>query len=183
MKNSQQLDFTLFTFRNVLLIIAAFRKKQTNKKASSSENGGLGRKVKNEELKDRKGRKGGEKELMWSEDAASVCVYVKKNEKEKGSGVPLQQSVGSAFTVAEQSGRHSRPAGSTWHAISSAPGTQASAIKTTPNKHTPSTLTTCEERGWGLGYTHTVEQWCLPLEPDRALLYLQTEVNYCKKTH
>ncbi|KAK5890614.1 hypothetical protein CesoFtcFv8_014118 [Champsocephalus esox] len=38
---------------------------------------------------------------------------------------PLQQSVGSAFTVAEQSGRHSRPAGSTWHAISSAPGTLA----------------------------------------------------------
>lgn len=33
----------------------------------------------------------------------------------------LQHSVGSAFTVAEQSGRHSRPAGSTWHAISSAP--------------------------------------------------------------
>lgn len=38
---------------------------------------------------------------------------------------PLQQSVGSAFTVAEQSGRHSRPTGSTWHAISSAPGTLA----------------------------------------------------------
>lgn len=35
---------------------------------------------------------------------------------------PLQQSVGSVFTVAEQSGRHSRPIGSTWHAISSAPG-------------------------------------------------------------
>ncbi|CAB1452039.1 unnamed protein product [Pleuronectes platessa] len=34
-----------------------------------------------------------------------------------------QQSVGSAFTVAEQTGRHSRPGGSTWHAISSAPGT------------------------------------------------------------
>ncbi|KAK9537443.1 hypothetical protein VZT92_005060 [Zoarces viviparus] len=38
---------------------------------------------------------------------------------------PLQHSVGSAFTVAEQSGRLSRPAGSTWHAISSAPGTLA----------------------------------------------------------
>lgn len=38
---------------------------------------------------------------------------------------PLQQSVGSAFTVAEQSGRHSQPAGSTWHAISSEPGTIA----------------------------------------------------------
>lgn len=38
---------------------------------------------------------------------------------------PLQQSVGSAFTVTEQSGRHSRPAGSTWHAISFAPGTLA----------------------------------------------------------
>lgn len=35
---------------------------------------------------------------------------------------PLQQSVGSVFTVAEQSGRHSQPIGSTWHAISSAPG-------------------------------------------------------------
>ncbi|TNN79367.1 hypothetical protein EYF80_010391 [Liparis tanakae] len=36
-----------------------------------------------------------------------------------------QHSVGSVFTVAEQSGRHSRPAGSTWHAISSAAGTHA----------------------------------------------------------
>lgn len=39
--------------------------------------------------------------------------------------LPLQQSVDLAFTVAEQSGRHSQPAGSTWHAISSAPGTLA----------------------------------------------------------
>lgn len=52
----------------------------------------------------------------------SVCMRERKRRIRKVV-FPLQQSVGSAFTVAEQSGRHSRPAGSTWHAISSAPGT------------------------------------------------------------
>lgn len=54
----------------------------------------------------------------------SVCAGERKRRREEVV-FPLQQSVGSAFMVAEQSGRHSRPAGSTWHAISSAPGTLA----------------------------------------------------------
>lgn len=66
------------------------------------------------------------KKLMWSEDAASLCVCESKRERGREEVVfPLQQSVGSAFTVAEQTGRHSRSTGSTWHAISSAPGTLA----------------------------------------------------------
>ncbi|KAI9538278.1 hypothetical protein NQZ68_016288 [Dissostichus eleginoides] len=52
-----------------------------------------------------------------------LCGMAK--EQKTGKVVEKRQSVGSAFTVAEQSGRHSRPAGSTWHAISSAPGTLA----------------------------------------------------------
>lgn len=54
----------------------------------------------------------------------SLCVRERARVREKVV-FPPQHSVGSAFTVAEQSGRHSRPAGSTWHAISSAPGTLA----------------------------------------------------------
>lgn len=62
----------------------------------------------------------------WWRCSISVCVRSCVRERKKGGGVStLQQSVGSAFTVAEQSGRHSQPAGSTWHAISSAPGTLA----------------------------------------------------------
>lgn len=54
-----------------------------------------------------------------------MCVYVRGKREGEKEVFPPQQSVGSAFTVAEQSGRHSQPAGSTWHAISSAPGTLA----------------------------------------------------------
>lgn len=57
----------------------------------------------------------------WHRNNDVQCLCVRKGRTEEVV-FPLQQSVGSVFTVAEQSGRHSRPIGSTWHAISSAPG-------------------------------------------------------------
>lgn len=101
----------------------------------------------------------------------SVCMW----ERKRGSKevvFPLQQSVGLAFTVAEQSGRHSRPAGSTWHAISSAPGTLAAqpaqpkhtSISDQNNAKQTHTKHTDNMWGWGLGGvkggdTDTAEQW------------------------
>lgn len=102
---------------------------------------------------------------------------------------PLQQSVGSAFTVAEQSGRHSRPIGSTWHAISSAlgmlaaqpaqpkhtsPGDQNNA-KQTRFRHTG----TCEVEEGGATYNKaTVKLLCMLLMHHSASRVSKNMRNY-----
>lgn len=100
-----------------------------------------------------------------------VCESVCVKERERVE-FPPQHSVGSAFTVAEQSGRHSRPAGSTWHAISSAPGTLAAQpaqpkhtrpgdqnnAKQTHAKHTDYTQEGGRDRGRREGSTSPAQQ-------------------------
>ena len=129
-----------------------------------------------------------EKKLMQGDDVVFLCVC----ERDRGRRevvFPLQQSVGLAFTVAEQSGRHSRPAGSTWHAISSAPGTLAAQpaqpkhtsigdqnnAKQTHTKHTDN-MWGWGERREGTQTQQSSGELCLLLEPHLALTQLQTEV-------
>lgn len=96
---------------------------------------------------------------------------------------PLQQSVGSAFTVAEQSGRHSRPAGSTWHAISSAPGmlaaqpAQPKHTSTGDQNNAKQTHAEHTDNMWeGGGRGKAAAPLCLLLVPRPARPYLQAEV-------
>ena len=118
----------------------------------------------------------------------SVCAGERKRRREEVV-FPLQQSVGSAFTVAEQSGRHSRPAGSTWHAISSAPGTLAA--QPAQPKHTSigdqnnakQTHAEHTDNMWGVGvegerqrHSSAAGVVCLLLVPRPVLPYSPTEV-------
>lgn len=125
------------------------------------------------------------KKKCWCEvwmQALCVCVWEGKRRREEVV-LPLQQSVGSAFTVAEQSGRHSRPAGSTWHAISSAPGTLATQpaqpkhTSTGDQNNAKQTRDEHTDNMWeGGGRGKAAAPLCLLPVPRPARPYLQAEV-------
>lgn len=129
---------------------------------------------------------------MWSEDAELLCVRKKGNKK--GGGVSpcsslsaqcsrwlsrVEGTAGPQGALGTPSALHRARSPPSQHS----PNTQASAIKTSPNKHTPNTLTKCVcvclcvkkgrgrslRGGQGAG-RHIVELWCDEVQPHFVLL-------------
>lgn len=130
---------------------------------------------------------------MWVDGGASLCVCRRDREGKRKWCSPcsslsarrsrwlsrVEGTAGPQGALGTPSALHRARSPLSQHS----PNTQASAIKTTPNKHTPNTLTTCREGAWGGGGSGRRPQTrksssvlCLLLVPWPTLPYLQEAV-------